>query len=97
MKPRKSERARLEATLTDAGDGDRELGDVVDDVFSVTTEIMLERDWYAIVAMDGPAVYHWGPYESEHKAKTALKQLTSPGPDPMKVYIYKMYRAQEAT
>jgi hypothetical protein len=97
MKLRKSERARLEQVLTDTEDEDRELDDVVNDVFSTTTEIMLGREWYAIVAKDGDAVYHWGPYESEHKAKTALKLLTSPGPAPMQVYIYKMYRAQEVT
>jgi hypothetical protein len=88
----------LETVLTNTKDAqgkDRELDDVVDDVFHNTVDILLDREWYAIVAKDGAAVYHWGPYESESKAKAALKMLTSPGPDPMQVYIYKMHRVKE--
>ena len=99
LRIRKSERERLESVLTNTKDEkgkDRELDDVVDDVFHSTVDILLGREWYAIVAKDGAAVYHWGPYESESKAQAALKMLTSPGPDPMQVYIYKKHRMKES-
>ena len=99
LRIRKSERERLEKVLTNTKDDqgkDRELDDVVDDVFHTAVDILLGREWYAIVAKDGMAVYHWGPYESESKATAALKTLTSPGPDPMQVYTYKMHRMRES-
>jgi len=88
----KAERAPVEEILNAEA---QDLDEVVEQVFDRVTDLMLSRDWYVIRAVDDHMAYHWGPYESEAKAKKALGMLVSPGPEPLKASIVKMYRIKE--
>lgn len=92
LRIRKAERPDVEAVLQREGD----LDEIVGDVFAVCADAVVARDWYTLVVNDPPAVYLFGPYESEAAANRDAKQLVSTRRDATLEYkVSKLYKVRE--
>lgn len=86
---RKDDRAKIETVLSQDGDMDQ----VVEDVFTTVSELLMERDWHMLITDMGvgqPLLY--GPYESESVAKRVAESMVAPGPQPGRYSIHRIRR-----